>query len=1125
MRSLILSHHNPYFRPDLFLKVPESVEFEELSQIPTLLELYDIGFFIHTFGKIISANLIFKIPSEYGLGKVERLMISIVIDSRSKFNMTISQELLENFANELKKVHDAYKAFYISSHVYKGDSNKLNEIKEFLFNFFKTFPQENIIFERKDARILIFGLSQAGKTTIIKCRRRSIFKNTPPTISVDISRIIINNISLLTYDTPGYQKYRELWKPYLKGQDGLIFVLDINDRVKFPEARDLLHTVANLPEMKTLPLLIIFNKIDLMDPDIEYLTQAMDFDKFGERPLKYILASAIKNINIDEAFDWLALQISQRVYPTPKSDLGIIFASWDENIGIKVMAIHPPEAFDDPELVAVRCFSISQFIFGHDEFKKISVLLPLPHLNAKAAIFFDFIMDENIRGDALPLCLILYCNEKVPRAIIDQFNNFIFEKFDQIKESYVDNSIVQKVLHEIHTKIDNKLKTSEPAVEALRIAELRYQTLFKAARDAIFIIDRKSGIIVDANEQLEKLLLLPAEDIIGMHLTQLKLEDESEDFMKKILHQIQMEISHPVEISIRNSQNIKIPVEINTSQIQMGGQNLLQCILRDITERKQAEKRLRESEKKYRHLFENSPFSIILLNSKGKIVDCNPAMEDLLGYQRDELLDRTFLDLSFIQQNYLLLLLNRFKGDIRNLFLPLLDIQLYKKDGSLIWTKVQTSFVIFNNETFFQIIAYNITTQKEIEDDVKNLVKFERVLSIISSRFVGIKNINHTINQSLRDIGILSEVNRAYIYLHDKNNEIMRLNYEWCDDNTLQINEAYQEIDLRNYPWLLKNLKEKDYIYIKNVSELPEEAENIKNLMEKKNVKSMLIYPIQLNEDIAGFLAFDNISKAKKWRYETFELLTIFTEIIGISLERKKSELELLESREQFHNEYDRANFYRELFIHDVNDIFNNILSNIRLFSKEEDLQKLINIKFLIKNIKNQCSEAEKLVSIIRKLTQLEESKIPLKHKDILETLNQTIENVKKINSEKNIIVDIESSVENSNVLANDFLNDVIENILTSSVKYTDKVIIHIKVILTNIQYDNNNFLKITFIDNQAVISDVSKEKILLRENRKNEKLRGLLLGFLLIERILEHFHGRLLVEEENFTILIPALP
>jgi hypothetical protein len=46
-----------------------------------------------------------------------------------------------------------------------------------------------------------------------------------------------------------------------------------------------------------------------------------------------------------------------------------------------------------------------------------------------------------------------------------------------------------------------------------------------------------------------------------------------------------------------------------------------------------------------------------------------------------------------------------------------------------------------------------------------------------------------------------------------------------------------------------------------------------------------------------------------------------------------------------------------------------------------------------------------------------------------------------------------------------------------------------------------------------------------MMENRKNEKIRGLLLGFLLIERILESFNGRLTVENDNFTVLLPSLP
>ena len=132
---------------------------------------------------------------------------------------------------------------------------------------------------------------------------------------------------------------------------------------------------------------------------------------------------------------------------------------------------------------------------------------------------------------------------------------------------------------------------------------------------------------------------------------------------------------------------------------------------------------------------------------------------------------------------------------------------------------------------------------------------------------------------------------------------------------------------------------------------------------------------------------------------------------------------------------------------------------------------------------------------------------------------------MKNNHPEKELTVDFESPFKEVYVLANDFLSEVIENILISSVKYTDKIMIHVKVVLTKIQYNNNSFLKLTFIDNQPLISDVSKEKILMREDRKNEKIRGLLLGFLLIERILDSVNGRLTVEQDNFTILIPTLP
>ena len=65
------------------------------------------------------------------------------------------------------------------------------------------------------------------------------------------------------------------------------------------------------------------------------------------------------------------------------------------------------------------------------------------------------------------------------------------------------------------------------------------------------------------------------------------------------------------------------------------GNKKVLIISRDITERKLAENKLRNSENKYRHLFTSSPLAIILIDSKGIVVDCNPAVKQLLGYKKE----------------------------------------------------------------------------------------------------------------------------------------------------------------------------------------------------------------------------------------------------------------------------------------------------------------------------------------------------------------------------------------------------------------------------------------------------------------------------------------------------------
>ncbi|MHA2399008.1 MAG: ADP-ribosylation factor-like protein, partial [Promethearchaeota archaeon] len=181
---LVLSHRSHYFPPSLFLQMPEAVERDDIKQVPLLIDIYEQGFFKHSFGTFKTANLLFDIPSKYSKTEKERLLISLIVDGKSKINSTLAEEYLEGFVEEFKEIKDGFKAFYMDSTVDKGDPAKREEIKRLLNVYYTSFPEEEVIFEQKEAKILIFGLSQAGKTTIIKTRRKSVTKTTFPTINV-----------------------------------------------------------------------------------------------------------------------------------------------------------------------------------------------------------------------------------------------------------------------------------------------------------------------------------------------------------------------------------------------------------------------------------------------------------------------------------------------------------------------------------------------------------------------------------------------------------------------------------------------------------------------------------------------------------------------------------------------------------------------------------------------------------------------------------------------------------------------------------------------------------------------------------------------------------------------------
>ncbi|MFX0059529.1 MAG: PAS domain S-box protein [Candidatus Hodarchaeota archaeon] len=1101
--------------------MPESIERDDIKQVPSLMDLYEDGFFKHTFGTFKTANLLFDIPSKYSRTKIERLLISIIVDNKSRIDTSLAQNLLEGFVEEFKKIKKAYKAFYLDSQVYQGDPNKLEEIKTLLNTFNVSFPEESVIFEQKEAKVLIFGLSLAGKTTIIRTRRKTVSKTLFPTINVDISRVLVNNVSLLTYDTPGQIKFKEIWKPYLNKQDGLIFVLDVTDKLKFADARTLLHEVVGAPELADLPLLILFNKVDIEQPNVDDLIDAMELEKLATKTIKFFLTSGIKNINIDEAFDWLSIKIAERVESyTPRTEIGIIFCRWDENLGIKIESVYPKNAFENPELISIKSFSISQYIFGGGEFKRASVILPFPHLNSNAAIYFDYVADESIRGGLLPLSLIIYYNDNIPKSVISQFNQFILQKFDSIKSDYLNNIEVLEILKDIHSTLSSQIDIYKPSIEALKIAELRYEALFKAARDAILIIDKKSGIIIDANRQAEELFQLPIEDFIGFHSSQLLSDIINIDFNEEIFDQVNNPLPLRLDV-IDNSGNL-IPVEINANEVQMGGQIFIQYIIRDISKRLDAEIKLKNSEIRYRHLFKDSPFPIILIDPNGIIVDCNPALEKTLGYTRDELMGRGFVDVSLIHQDYMVDVLRRFRKEERGKIFPPLEIQLYQKDGSLIWVSMQSSFVEIGNETFYQIICHDVTEQKKTELELKKISKLGGLIVRITSRFVGIKDFNQAVYDSLREIGEFINATRSYIYIFNSNYNFMKKHYVWHSKLIYPLIDLPQFIPINNFPWVINKLKTSDHFYIDEVDKLSNEAKIFKNFLEKQRIENFLLFAVKIDNVLEGIMCFDNLSEKDYWIEQNIETLGIFSDILKNAILRKLAEDNLRLSEESFHDEFDREYFYKELFINDIGNIINNLQSLLDEYHKKDNHIVPPSPRELLSNVKSQCINAQLLIYIIERLSLLNDTKIVIEKVDLYRVIEDVIGFITSSYTNKKINVIVEHPGEHLYVKADKFLIDVFVNLLISSIRYNQKSSIEFKIVIFKVKENNLNYVKIKFIDYKKEILDIEKEMIFKKAREKDSRIKEIILGFLLVERILNNYKGKIWVEEGNFVILIP---
>eukprot|EP00003_Mantamonas_plastica_P006893 TRINITY_DN156_c0_g1_i1.p1 TRINITY_DN156_c0_g1~~TRINITY_DN156_c0_g1_i1.p1 ORF type:complete len:194 (+),score=72.99 TRINITY_DN156_c0_g1_i1:34-582(+) len=162
----------------------------------------------------------------------------------------------------------------------------------------------------KDVRILMLGLDAAGKTTILYKLRMGEIVTTIPTIGFNVETVEYKSINFTVWDVGGQHKIRPLWRHYYQNTDGLIFVVDSNDRDRVDEAREELHAILNDDEMKDALLLVFANKQDLPDAmTASEITEQLGIDKMSNRDWYIQATCATSGDGLYEGLDWLADQL------------------------------------------------------------------------------------------------------------------------------------------------------------------------------------------------------------------------------------------------------------------------------------------------------------------------------------------------------------------------------------------------------------------------------------------------------------------------------------------------------------------------------------------------------------------------------------------------------------------------------------------------------------------------------------------------------------------------------------------------------------------------------------------------------------------------------------------------
>ncbi len=256
------------------------------------------------------------------------------------------------------------------------------------------------------------------------------------------------------------------------------------------------------------------------------------------------------------------------------------------------------------------------------------------------------------------------------------------------------------------------------AEKEIKDSEEKLSQLFENTQDAVFWTDCE-GTLIKCNKAAETLLEMTKDEIIGQHQRTLHPPHRAKFYTNIFKEHTTTDgnFSHHAEV-ITKFGKIKEVCIVSTT-IHINGEKIIQGNFRDITRRKQAAQALRDSEERYRLLFENSIVGTGLGDKSGRIIKVNNTIQKMLGMSLDELKKINIGELYAHNEdrNKLLKILDQ-NGKVENF-----EVLLLKKDGTPFWADLSVTLIKDKGDDRLLTTVVDITDRKQAEEALKESEK------------------------------------------------------------------------------------------------------------------------------------------------------------------------------------------------------------------------------------------------------------------------------------------------------------------------------------------------------------------------------------------------------------------